>query len=81
MKPQQLLNEASAPGRASQAHSKCARIRLPTLTAIAVAIASSVALTLSGCANGAGTAPVSQPVAPTSAGLDSNAVAPIVVAD
>ena len=81
MKPQQLLNEASDLGQVLQDHARCARTSLPTLMAIAVAIASSIVLTLSGCANSAGIAPVAQPIAPASVGLDANASAPIVVAD
>ena len=71
MKPQQLLLEAAAFRRAVQAHAQCAKMTLPTITAIAVAIASSVVLTLSGCASSAGIAPVAQPVAPAAVGLDA----------
>ena len=69
MKPQQLLNEAAAVGDAVRAHVRCARTSLPTLTAIAVAIASSVVLTLGGCASSAGIAPVAQPITAASVGL------------
>ncbi|WP_448174368.1 efflux transporter outer membrane subunit [Rhizobacter fulvus] len=48
---------------------------MPAITAIAVAIASSVVLTLGGCASSAGIAPVAQTIAPASVGLDANAVA------
>ena len=82
MKPQQLLNEAAAAGQALQAHARCARASLPTLAAVAVAIAASVVLTLSGCASSAGIAAVAQPIASTALGLDANAAAvPAVAAD
>ena len=81
MKPQQLSNEASALFQVLHAHLKCARVSLPTLTAIAIAIASSVVLTLSGCAEGAGIALVSQPIAPASAGAGAKPVAPTVAAE
>jgi NodT family efflux transporter outer membrane factor (OMF) lipoprotein len=89
MKPQQLLNEAlsfdpARLGQALQDHLRCARTSLPTLTAIAVAIASSIVLTLSGCASSAGIASKAQPVAPASVGLDAGATAataPAVAAD
>ena len=78
MKPQQLLNEANFQNvlEAVHAHVRCAKSSLPTLTAIAVAIASSVVLTLGGCASSAGIAPVAQTIAPASVGLDS-AAAPL----
>jgi NodT family efflux transporter outer membrane factor (OMF) lipoprotein len=81
MKPQQLLHEAAAVRRAFQAHAHCAKMTFPTITAIAVAIASSVVLTLSGCASSAGIAPVAQPVAPATVGLDAPGSAPVVAAD
>ncbi|KQW37035.1 efflux transporter outer membrane subunit [Rhizobacter sp. Root404] len=46
---------------------------MPAITAIAVAIASSVVLTLGGCASSAGIAPIAQTIAPASVGLDANA--------
>lgn len=82
MKPQQLLTEAAAVRRAVQEHAHRAKTLLPALTAIAVAIASSVVLTLSGCANSAGIVPVAQAVAPASIGLDpSNPATPAVATD
>ncbi|CAM5795714.1 RND transporter OS=Rhizobacter sp. Root404 OX=1736528 GN=ASC76_15215 PE=3 SV=1 [Rhizobacter fulvus] len=77
MKPQQLLNEATLQHvlESVQDHVRCARTSLPAITAIAVAIASSVVLTLGGCASSAGIAPVAQTIAPASVGLDANAVA------
>jgi len=81
MKPQQLFHEASAFGHALQERVRCARTSLPAITAIAVAIASSVVLTLAGCANSAGIGSSAQPIAPASIGLDASATAPAVVAD
>jgi NodT family efflux transporter outer membrane factor (OMF) lipoprotein len=77
MKPQQLLNEATLQHvlESVQDHVRCARTSLPAITAIAVAIASSVVLTLGGCASSAGIAPVAQTIAPASVGLDANAAA------
>lgn len=46
-----------------------ARNALPALTAVAVALASSVLLVLGGCASSAGIAPVAQPIAPATLGL------------
>ena len=84
MKSQQLLIEAAAVRQAIRAHARCARASLPAITAIAVAIASSVVLTLSGCASSAGIAPAAQPIAPASVGLDagtSAATTPAVAPD
>lgn len=60
-----------------------ARASLPTVAAVAVAIASSVVLMLSGCASSAGVAPAAaQVAAPTSVGLDAaNAPVPALNAD
>ncbi|MBC8058831.1 MAG: hypothetical protein H7Y61_19860 [Rhizobiales bacterium] len=46
MKPQQLFNDAAGLAHALQVHVRCARRSLPTLTVIAVAVASSIVLTL-----------------------------------
>ena len=73
MKPQQLLNEASALSEALQDHVACTRASFPTLTAIAVALASSVVITFAGCASGAASAPVAQALAPAGVGLDAGA--------
>ena len=85
MKPQQPLNEVSQLGQAFQDHVRCARASLPALTAIAVAIASSIVLTLSGCASSAGIGSSAQVIVPASIGLDAGAnandAAPLVVAD
>jgi NodT family efflux transporter outer membrane factor (OMF) lipoprotein len=78
MKPQQLFNEAPALGQFLQNHVACARSSFPTITAVAVAIASTVVLTLAGCANSAGIASSAQPIAPASIGLDAGATAPVV---
>ncbi len=52
MKPQQLSNEAIVQNvlESVQDHVRCAKATLPTLTTIALAIASSIVLTLGGCA-------------------------------
>jgi NodT family efflux transporter outer membrane factor (OMF) lipoprotein len=57
------------------------RLALPTLTAIAVALASSIVLTLTGCASSAGIAPTAQVSAPAAAGLDASVATPVVAAD
>ena len=54
---------------------------MPTVTAVTVAIASSVVLTLSGCASSAGIAPAAQTLAPASIGLDASSTAPVVAVD
>ncbi len=84
MKPRQLLFEAAAFRQAVRSRARCARASLPTLAAVAVAIASSVVLTLGGCASSAGIAPVAQPLAPASVGLDAGtgaAATPPLAAD
>ena len=80
MKPQQLLSEASTLGQVLQDHVACARTTFPTITAIAVAIASSVVLTLAGCANSAGIASTAQTIAPASVGLEASSTAPVAPA-
>lgn len=51
---------------------------LPVLTAIVVALASTLVLTLAGCASTAGIAPSAQSVSPTTLGLvDTNAATPV----
>ncbi len=52
-----------------------ARSSLPTLTAVAIAIASSVVLTLGGCANSAGIASVAKPVDPVTLGVSGERAA------
>lgn len=72
MKPQQLSIGTAAVGQALRGHVHCARVNLPTLAAIAVALASSVVLTLGGCASSAGIAPSAHPIAPAAVGLDAS---------
>lgn len=81
MKPRQLFHQASALGQVLQDHIACARTSFPTITAFAVAIASSVVLTLAGCASSAGIASTAQAIAPASIDLDAGATAPVVVTD
>jgi NodT family efflux transporter outer membrane factor (OMF) lipoprotein len=81
MKPLQLLNEAAALGHALEERVRSIGPSLPALTAVAVAIASTVVLTLSGCASSAGIASTAQTIAPVSVGLDTNATTPAVAAD
>ncbi len=71
-------------GEAFKAHARCARASLPIVTTVALAIASSIVLTLAGCASSAGIAPVAQVITPASIGLSANpaaAVVPAVEAD
>ena len=67
MKPQQLSLQACAAEGAAVSTACRVRMAFPTLTAIAVALASSVVLTLAGCASSAGIASTAQPVAPAAA--------------
>ena len=81
MKPQQLFTQG-----ASQPEPECGfvcrvRASLPALGVIAVAIASSVVLTLGGCASSAGIASTAQTLAPVNVGLDAAVVVPAVVID
>ncbi len=64
-----------------RANARNVRLALPTLTAIAVALASSIVLTLTGCASSAGIAPTAQLAAPAAAGLDAATAMPQVAAD
>ena len=89
MKPQQLSNNAD-PAAPALEHPACGlRVNLPALGVIVLAIASSVVLTLGGCANSAGIASTAQTLEPARVGLDaaaaaaaaSSAVAPAVAAD
>ena len=82
MKPQQLFTDVSALGQMLESHLRCARESFPTLTAVAVAIASTVVLTLGGCASSAGIASKAQPIEPARVGIVASAAsAPAVVAD
>ncbi len=71
MKPQQLFAHIATVGEAARLPARCARASLPTLAAIAVAIASSVVLTFAGCASSAGIVPTAQTIVPASLGLDA----------
>ena len=59
---------------------RCAMAALPTVAALALALASSAVLTLTGCASSAGIAPQAQALAPASVGLDGQAAAPAIAA-
>ena len=85
MKPQQLFTNSDSAAPASE-HPACGVLaNLPALGVIALAIASSVVLTLSGCASSAGIASTAQTIAPISIGLDPAAAGsvnvPAVAAD
>jgi NodT family efflux transporter outer membrane factor (OMF) lipoprotein len=81
MKPQQLSLDTC--GSQDALHDAARRVcaAIPTLTAIAIALASSIVLTLTGCASSAGIAPVAQINAPSAVGLDAAAAMPAVAAD
>lgn len=81
MNTKTLWHEAAALGQALEQHARCIRTSLPTLAAVAVAIASTVVLTLSGCADGSGIAARSKPVDAVSVGLDTTLSAPQVGTD
>ena len=82
MKPQQLSLTAAAAHDLFRNTGRHVRMVLPTLAAIAVALASSVVLTLTGCASSAGIAPsAAQVSAPTTVGLDANTTTPPLAAD
>ena len=77
MKPQQLSPLTMTDSASGEGSARCAA--LPTVTAMVVAIASSLVLTLAGCASSAGIAPVAQAQSP--AGLDAQVSTPAVAAD
>lgn len=81
MKPYQLSIQAVAVGQAVDSPVRSACAGLSTLTLIAAAIAASVVLALGGCASSAGIAPVAQPIAPRSVGLDAGPAAPSLAKD
>ena len=56
----------------------CARQRLPTLAALVIAVASTIVMTLAGCASTAGIAPHAQLLAPAQVGLDGSAGVPVI---
>ena len=66
---------------AFRVHVRHVRQALPTITAVAVALASSIVLTLSGCASSAGIAPTAQVGTPAAAGLENGAVMPPLAPD
>ena len=73
MKPQQLLDEFIVPGQRVENQARraqaSARAHFPALTTAALAIASAVVLTLSGCASSAGIFHRAQPIAPATLGI------------
>ena len=81
MKPQQLSLKLLPDCPFEGELIRRAKTALPTLTAVAVAIASSLVLTLAGCASSAGIDSTAQPLAPVAVGIDSAASAPAVAAD
>ncbi len=81
MKPYRLSTQAVVLRQAVDANVRSARAGLSTLALIAAAIAASVVLTLGGCASSAGIAPVAQPIAPRSVGLDAGPAAPSLAED
>ena len=81
MKPQQLFTNSDLATPASEDPACGVLANLPALGVIVLAIASSVVLTLSGCASSAGIASTAQTIAPISVGLDPAALVPAVAAD
>jgi NodT family efflux transporter outer membrane factor (OMF) lipoprotein len=74
-------NHAAGRSQARKGVSSRALNRLPTITAVIVALASTLVLTLAGCASSAGIAPVATTVAPATVGLDTQAATPELAAD
>jgi NodT family efflux transporter outer membrane factor (OMF) lipoprotein len=82
MKPQQPSGPCSLANVPAAALASCARVGLPTIAAMAVAIASSLVLTFTGCASSAGIAPSAEALAAKSLGLVAEAeIAPAIDAD
>ncbi len=84
MKPQQLFTNSNPADPACPAleQSACGVLaNLPALGVIVLAIASSVVLTLGGCASSAGIASTAQTIAPIRIGLDPAAAVPAVAVD
>lgn len=83
MKPQQLYVSLMTSDQAPAGRACRTSASLPTLAVIVVAIASSVMLTLGGCASSAGIAPVASPTAPAAFGLAEAAtpMTPAISAD
>ena len=81
MKPQQLFTLGAPPPEPECDFVRRVRASLPALGAIAVAIASSIVLTLGGCASSAGIASTAQTLAPVNVGLDASVAVPAVTRD
>lgn len=80
MKPESTMLKPESTICPVEALWRSARSNLPTLTAFAVAIASSVVLTLSGCASSAGIVSEARPIDTASIGLGSTtAAAPVAM--
>lgn len=78
MSTDKLFSSAAAIGHAIEERARGLCGSLPTLTTLAVAIASTVVLTLSGCANSSGIASTAKPIDPASVGLDAKPSVPVV---
>lgn len=78
MKPQQLSTPGVAADSLVQGPAEGPHAILPALTAIAVAIASSVALMFAGFASNVGIVSIAQPTAPVSIDIDAGTSAPVV---
>ena len=72
MKPEQLFTLSRAAAVTQDARAVPVRAGLSALGVIALAIASSLVLTLGGCASSAGIASSAKPIAPGSVGLDDS---------
>ena len=84
MKPHQLPIHAAAPAGPHGGPCVAARAALPTLTAVAIALASSVVLALAGCASSAGiepTARIQSPAGLGAAGAAGASITPALAAD
>lgn len=79
--PEAHANQAAGRSQGRRAVSSRALHSLPTLTAVIVALASTLVLTLAGCASSAGIAPVATTIAPAAVGLDTQASTADVAAD
>lgn len=71
--PEARGDQAAGRSQGRRAISSRALNSLPTVTAVIVALASTLVLTLAGCASSAGIAPVATTIAPASVGLDTQA--------
>lgn len=80
MKPDQLSTSVDTATEALDAAASCVRAALPMLTTLALALASSVVLTLAGCASSAGIASTARVQAPAGIAADA-AVSPALAAD